>query len=175
MKNLKSLSVIILSLITISSLTVTSLGETQQTNRVPITISIVNSTKMIDVTMPVVMPISIMDGKVLTADNVEITNNSDSIPVEITSVEVDDGAYEVASYDEFVDYSKDKIALIINGCKTVDNGIMDISAEMLTEKFPVIDIHESLPINYSAKVSKSTETGIIEEAASVVFTLKTVD
>ena len=142
----------------------------QQTTSIPVTLTIVQSVKNIDVTMPAAFPVSVIDGKVLTATNVEIKNNSDKVGVEITSIKVTDGTYAVADFDAFPTSGSKKIAMNINGCQTKTSGELAITKKA----FPNIEPTQALAINYDAKVLGSGEVKG-EKAANVIFTLKATD
>lgn len=142
----------------------------QQTTSIPVTLTIINSVKNIDVTMPAAFPVSVVDGKVLTATNVEIKNNSDKVGVEITSIKVTDGTYAVADFNAFPTSGSKKIAMNINGCQTKTSGELAITKKA----FPNIEPTQALAINYDAKVLGSDEVKG-EKAANVIFTLKATD
>lgn len=139
----------------------------EQTTTIPVTLTIVNSTKNLDVTMPAAMPVSVVDGKVLTADNVEIRNNSKILDVEIASVLVRDGQYRVGSYEDFPEGSDGVIAMQLNGVGTTGAGALAIDKT----SFPDVEAGKSLPVNYKAKVSEGRDVSGLE-AASVVFVLR---
>lgn len=141
----------------------------QQTTSIPVTLTIVNSIKNIDVTMPAAFPVSVVDGKVLTATNVEIKNNSEKMGVEIVSVKVTDGTYSVSNYEAFPSLGSKKIALSINGCPTRGAGELGITKQA----FPNIDPTQSLAIDYDAKVLGADEVKG-ERAANVIFTLRAI-
>lgn len=142
----------------------------QQTTSIPVTLTIVNSVKNIDVTMPAAFPVSVVDGKVLTATNVEIKNNSEKTGVEIVSVKVTNGTYTVADFSAFPTTGSKKIAMSINGCTSKTAGDLDITKKA----FPDIEPTRALAINYDAKVLAAGEVKG-EKAANVIFTLKAID
>ena len=111
-----------------------------------------------------------MNGKVLTATNVDIRNNSTKNNVEVTDIRVTDGAYKVANYESFPNNDKGKIAMSLNGCTTTGAGVLTISKTA----FPVIGEEETLPINYKAKVAATGATRKLN-AANVIITLKAVN
>lgn len=145
-------------------------SATEQSTTIPVTLTVINSVKNIDVTMPAAMPVSVLDGKVLTADNVAITNNSAKVDVEIVSVTVENGSYTVADYEAFPDQSQAQIAMQINGCSTKGPGALDISGQ----SFPNVAAGTSLPINYKAKVSDSADVSGLK-VANVIFTLRAAE
>lgn len=144
-------------------------ASTDREMTIPVTLTVVNTVKSIDVTMPASMPISVYDDKVLTADNVAITNNSTNTHVGVVSIVAENGAYDVEHYMEFPDNSASKVALSINGCGTVGPGEIPIK----DGAFSQIEPQTSLPINYKAKVSSSGDvTGL--EVAKIIFTLRAI-
>lgn len=142
----------------------------QQTTVIPVTLTVVHSVNNIDVTLPAAFPVSVIDGKVLTATNVDIKNNASKNDVEITSIQVTDGAYKVSDYNNFPNNSSSRIALSINNCSTVSSGALSIDKK----SFPNIKAGETLAIDYKAKVSDSETTNKIN-AANVIITLKAID
>ena len=134
---------------------------------IPITLTVAHTTKHINVTLPASLPVSVLDDKVLTADNLRIENHSDSQNIRIARIEVLDGAYFVASYEKFPSTEKNRIALRINGCDTIRSGALSFDESA----FPLINAGQSIAIRYSAKVSNSSDVRNVQ-AANVVFTLR---
>lgn len=141
----------------------------QKTMTIPVTLTVVNTINAIDVTLPASFPVSVLDGKVLTATNVDIRNNSTKSKIEITDVRVVDGAYKVAKYDTFQSGSTGTIAMSLNGCGTQGSG----SIPLTKGSFPIIDVENTLPINYKAKVAAKGEVTKLN-AANVIITLKSI-
>lgn len=139
----------------------------EQTTTIPVTLTIVHTTRNIDVTMPASLPVSVVDGKVLTADNVAIRNNSKTVDVEVAAVEVNDGAYVIADYDAFPEKADKAIAMQLNGIGTKGPGALGINKTA----FPDVPAGESLDIVYKAKVSDGKDVSGVE-AAHVVFVLR---
>ena len=142
-------------------------GDGEKTYTIPITLTIVHMNEHIDVTLPAAMPISVLDGRVLVADNLRIENHSETLAVSVTGVTVQSGSYEVMSYEEFPSSGKDLIALQINGIGTTGAGPMEINHTA----FPSIAQKGSMPIRYNAKVLATSEVSG-ESVANVVFILK---
>lgn len=141
----------------------------EQTTAIPVTLTVVHSVQNLDVTMPAAMPVSLLDGKVLTANNVEIVNNSSYVDVEVTSVRVEAGAYQVGDYDAFPKTEKGVIAMSINGCPSHGSGAL-----ALTETaFPIIRAGKALPIEYRARLNDTQDISG-QEVAHVIFTLRAV-
>lgn len=134
---------------------------------IPVTLTVAHSSKHINVTLPAAMPVSVLDGKVLTADNLQIQNHADSVDVRVAGIEVTSGRFSVVSYQNFRDNGNNQIALWINGCYTKGPGAMTLN----DTAFPVITTGNALPILYTAKVSAANDVAGIN-AASVIFTLK---
>ena len=142
-------------------------ANSEQTTSIPVTLTVIHSAENIDVTLPASLPVSVLDGKVITADNLLIQNNSRTTSVKVTNISVTDAAFKVASYWNFPANETRQIALRINGCDTRSAG----SLALTDSAFPVIKAGASLPVKYDAKVSDS-ETVHSINAASVVITLK---
>lgn len=140
-----------------------------QQNTIPVTLTVVHSIHSLDVTMPLCMPVSVLDGTVLTASNVEITNNSAYDDVEVCGVQVLGQKYGIGDYDNFPEAAPNLIAMRINGCATKGSGALDINKTA----FPTIETGARLPLTYSAKVSDSKDMAGAE-VAQVIFTLRAV-
>lgn len=121
-----------------------------------------------NVTVPTSLPIEVINGTVLTAENARITNNSKSGSVRVSGVEVTNGAYKVGSYNSFS--GAKTIALKINGCPTEGPGKLGIN----TTAFPVIKGEESLALEYFAKISADAPNSENVNALNVVFTISIV-
>lgn len=114
------------------------------------------------------MPVSLVDGYVVTANNAMITNTGKTGAIRVTKVDVQAGTFEIGSYDDF-SASKNSIALSINGCSTKGAG----SLTLVDGAFPSISAEKSLAIRYKAKVSASEAVTNIN-AATVIFTIAAV-
>ena len=158
---------LLLTFAAVLSMTASAFAADTQTTTIPVTLTVVHTAKSIDVTLPASLPVSVVDGAVYTADNLVIRNNSSAAGVRVTDVSVTNGAYTVASYNNFPAYTPGRIALRINGCPTTGAGSLGIS----TEAFPTVPAGDSLPIRYAAKVSDSGDAAGVR-AANVVFTLR---
>ena len=142
-----------------------------QTYSIPVTLTVVHAAKHINVTLPAALPVSIADGKILTASNLKIENHADSVSVRVSSIEVRNGSFSVVSYADFPETGRtERIALRINGCETMGPGALALT----DAAFPVISAGHDLPIRYQAKVAM-TERSESTNAAYVIFTLKAAD
>lgn len=147
--------------------TVFASGTTTAT--VPVTLTVANEYRAVNVTVPASLPVYVINGTVIVADNAKIINNSKTTSVQVTSISAKDGAYKVGDYDNF---KGDKtIALKINGCTTKGEGNISINPI----SFPIIDSGESQLLMYYAKVSGDAENSENVNAASIVFTISIVD
>ena len=70
------------------------------TAEVPVTLTVIESQRQISVTVPAALPVSVVDGKVLTASNAAIHNHGKD-PVAVTAISVKPGAYDIGSFDHF--------------------------------------------------------------------------
>lgn len=162
MKN--RLLALILSLTATAALALSA--SAAQTHEVPVTLTVVNTQQRISVTVPASLPVSVVDGVVITATNAAVRNTADEGVVRIAAVEVTDGSLTVGDYDHFEEAPVNTIALRLNGCPTRGAGELAITEEA----FPAIGAGESLALNYDAKVNAVGEPKN-ETAATVVFTI----
>ena len=132
---------------------------------VPVMLTVANEVKTINVTVPTSLPVEIRNGKVITASDACIKNNSKSGSVRVTDVTVSSGAYTVGDYDNFSGYKT--IALKINGIPTRGAGTMSITRTA----FPDIKPGSSQKMTYDAKVSSDTGNVQNVAACTVVFTI----
>ena len=164
----KKLITFLLALTMILSLSVgVSAAETTEA-RVPVTLTVVNTVAPISCTVPVCLPVSLVDGYIVTASNAAITNTGKTGAIRVTKVDVQAGTFEIGSYDNF-SASKNSIALSINGCGTNGTGALTL----VEGAFPAIAAEKNLAIRYKAKVSASEAVTNIN-AATIVFTIAAV-
>ncbi len=165
----KKLITFLLALTMILSLSVgASAAETTEA-RVPVTLTVVNTVSPISCTVPACLPVSLVDGYVVCANNAAITNTGKIGAIKVTKVDVQAGTFEIGNFDDFT-ASKNSIALSINGCATKGAGALTLAENA----FPAIPAEKSLSIRYKAKVSAS-ETVTNVNAATVVFTIAAVN
>ena len=164
----KKLITLLLALTMILSLSVgASAAETTEA-RVPVTLTVVNVAAPISCTVPACLPVSLVDGYVVAANNAAITNTAKTGSIKVTKVDVQAGTFEIGNYDDF-SAGKNSIALSINGCSTKSAGALTLAENA----FPVIPAEKSLAIRYRAKVSASEAVTNVA-AATVVFTIAAV-
>ena len=164
----KKLITLLLALTMILSLAVgASAAETTEA-KVPVTLTVVNTVAPISCTVPAALPVSLVDGYVVTANNAAITNTGKNGAIRVTKVDVQPGTFEIGNYEDF-SASKNSIALSINGCVTKGAGALTL----VDGAFPAIDAEKSLAIRYKAKVSASEAVTNVA-AATVVFTIAAV-
>ena len=165
----KKLITFLLALTMILSLSVgASAAETTEA-RVPVTLTVVNTVAPISCTVPAALPVSLVDGYVVCANNASIPNNGKVGSIRVTKIEVTPGAFEIGNYDNF-SANKNSIALNINGCQTRGAGALTLAENA----FPAIPAEKSLAIRYKAKVSASEAVTNIN-AATVIFTIAAVN
>ena len=165
----KKLITFLLALTMILSLSVgASAAETTEA-RVPVTLTVVNTVSPISCTVPAALPVSLVDGYLVCANNAAITNTGKIGAIKVTKVDVQAGTFEIGNFDDFT-ASKNSIALSINGCATKGAGALTLAENA----FPAIPAEKSLSIRYKAKVSAS-ETVTNVNAATVVFTIAAVN
>ena len=109
----KKLITLLLALTMILSLaTGASAAETTEA-RVPVTLTVVNTVAPISCTVPAALPVSLVDGYVVCANNAAITNTGKTGAIRVTKVDVQAGTFEIGNFDDFT-ASKNSIALSIN-------------------------------------------------------------
>ena len=164
----KKVITLLLTLAMILSLSVgVSAAETTEA-KVPITLTVVNTVTPISCTVPACLPVSLVDGYVVTATNAAITNTAKTGSIKVTKLDVQPGTFEIGNYDDF-SAGKNSIALNINGCVTKGAGALTLAENA----FPAIPVEKSLAIRYKAKVS-TNETMTNALAATVIFTIAAV-
>lgn len=161
----RKLITLLLALTMIVSLAASASAAETTEARVPVTLTVVNAVSPISCTVPACLPVSLVDGYVVCANNAAITNTAKSGSIKVTKVDVQPGVFEIGSYDNF-SAGKNSIALNINGCPTKDAG----SLALTDDAFPPIGAEQSLPIRYKAKVSANEAMTNIN-AATVIFTI----
>ena len=139
-------------------------AETAQAS-VPVVLTVVNSVSPISVSVPACLPVTVLDGYVVTASNAVIENRAQSGAVQVVAVDVQPGAFAIGDFENFGSEAG-KIAFSINGCKTVKEGKLTLA----DGAFPVIDAGKSLRIAYTAKVT-ATEKVEKANAATLIFTI----
>ena len=165
----RKLITFLLALTMILSLAVgASAAETTEA-RVPVTLTVVNTVSPISCTVPAALPVSLVDGYVVCANNAAITNTGKTGAIRVTKVDVQAGTFEIGNFDDFT-ASKNSIALSINGCSTKSAGALTLAENA----FPAIPAEKSLAIHYKAKVSASEAVTNIN-AATVIFTIAAVN
>ena len=165
----KKLITFLLALTMILSLSVgASAAETTEA-RVPVTLTVVNTVSPISCTVPAALPVSLVDGYVVCANNAAITNTGKTGAIKVTKVDVQAGTFEIGSYDDF-SAGKNSIALSINGCSTKGAGALTLA----DGAFPAIPAEKNLAIRYKAKVSASEAVTNVN-AATIVFTIAAVN
>ena len=164
----KKLITFLLALTMILSLSVgVSAAETTEA-KVPVTLTVVNTVSPISCTVPAALPVSLVDGYVVCANNAAITNTGKTGAIRVTKVDVQAGTFEIGNFDDFA-AAKNSIALSINGCSTKGAG----GLTLVEGAFPTISAEKSLAIRYKAKVSASEAVTNVN-AATVIFTIAAV-
>ena len=166
--NKKKLITLLLALTMILSLAVGATAAETTEAKVPITLTVVNTVSPISCTVPACLPVSLVDGCVVCANNAAITNTGKTGAIRVTKVDVQAGTFEIGNFDDFT-ASKNSIALSINGCSTKSAGALTL----VDGAFPAIGAEKALAIRYKAKVS-ANEAVTNANAATIVFTIAAV-
>ena len=164
----RKLITLLLALTMIVSLAASASAAETTEARVPVTLTVVNAVSPISCTVPACLPVSLVDGYVVCANNAAITNTGKTGSIKVTKVDVQPGVFEIGSYDAF-SAGKNSIALSINGCSTKGAGALTLAESA----FPAIPAEKSLAIRYRAKVSASEAVTNVN-AATVIFTIAAV-
>ena len=138
----KSLA-LLLALALIFAFPVTASAAETTEAKVPVTLTVVNTVAPISCTVPACLPVSLIDGYIVTASNAAITNTGKTGAIRVTKVDVQAGTFEIGNFDDFT-ASKNSIALSINGCSTKGAG----SLTLVGGAFPVIAAEKNLAIRY---------------------------
>ena len=168
MKTYQKAAALLLALTLIFVFPVTASAAETTEARVPVTLTVVNTVSPLSCTVPAALPVSLVDGYVVTANNAMITNTGKNGAIRVTKVDVQAGTFEIGNYDDF-SASKNSIALSINGCATKGAGALTI----MDGAFPAIAAEKNLAIRYKAKVS-ANEAVTNANAATIVFTIAAV-
>ena len=163
----KSLA-LLLALALIFAFPVTASAAETTEAKVPVTLTVVNTVAPISCTVPACLPVSLIDGYIVTASNAAITNTGKTGAIRVTKVDVQAGTFEIGNFDDF-SAGKNSIALNINGCSTKGAG----SLTLVDGAFPAIAAEKNLAIRYKAKVS-ANEAVTNVNAATVIFTIAAV-
>ena len=164
----RKLITLLLALTMVVSLAASASAAETTEARVPVTLTVVNAVSPISCTVPACLPVSLVDGYAVCANNAAITNTAKSGSIKVTKVDVQPGVFEIGSYDAF-SAGKNSIALSINGCSTKGAGALTLAENA----FPAIPAEKSLAIRYRAKVSASEAVTNVN-AATVIFTIAAV-
>ena len=165
MNNVKKAAALLLALALILAFPISASAAETTEARVPITLTVVNVVSPISCTVPACLPVSLVDGYVVCANNAAITNTARTGSIRVTKVDVQPGTFEVGNFDDFA-AAKNSIALSINGCVTKGTGALTLAENA----FPAIPAEKSLAIRYKVKVS-TNETMTNALAATVIFTI----
>ena len=88
----KKISALILSLLLIVSLGTTAFAATSTTATVPVTLTVSNEYRSVNVTVPAALPVYVINGTVVVADNAKIINNSyGAVRVKSVTISAADG------------------------------------------------------------------------------------
>ena len=167
-KSYQKAAALLLALALIFAFPVTASAAETTEARVPVTLTVVNTVAPISCTVPAALPVSLVDGYVVTANNASIVNNGKIGSIRVTKVYVQPGTFEIGNYEDF-SASKNSIALNLNACATKGAGALTLAENA----FPAIPAEKSLAIRYRAKVSASEAVTNVA-AATVVFTIAAV-
>ena len=168
MNNVKKAAALLLALALIFAFPVTASAAETTEAKVPVTLTVINTVAPISCTVPAALPISLVDGYVVCANNASIVNTAKTGSIKVMKVDVQPGSFEIGNFDDFA-AAKNSIALSINGCPTKGAGALNL----VDGAFPAIGAEKALAIRYKAKVS-ANEAVTNVNAATIVFTIAAV-
>ena len=154
----KKLFSLLLAVLMLCSLSVSAFAAETAQASVPVVLTVVNSVSPISVSVPACLPVTVLDGYVVTASNAVIENRAQSGAVQVV-------AFAIGDFENFGSEAG-KIAFSINGCKTVKEGKLTLA----DGAFPVIDAGKNLRIAYTAKVAAAEKVEKVN-AATLIFTI----
>ena len=137
----KKLFSLLLAVLMLCSLSVSAFAAETAQASVPVVLTVVNSVSPISVSVPACLPVTVLDGYVVTASNAVIENRAQSGAVQVVAVDVQPGAFAIEDFENFG-----------------------------SEAFPVIDAGKNLRIAYTAKVAAAEKVEKVN-AATLIFTI----
>ena len=137
----KKLFSLLLAVLMLCSLSVSAFAAETAQASVPVVLTVVNSVSPISVSVPACLPVTVLDGYVVTASNAVIENHAQSGAVQVVAVDVQPGAFAIGDFENFGSEAG-KIAFSINGCKTVKEGNLPAGCRASVRSG---DIPDSLP------------------------------
>ena len=146
----KKLLSLLLSVMMLCSLSVSAFAAETAQASVPVVLTVVNSVSPISVSVPACLPVTVLDGYVVTASNAVIENRAQSGAVQVVAVDVQPGTFAIGNFENFGSEAG-KIAFSINGCKTVKEGKLTL----VDGAFPAIDAGRNLRIVSQPLLSNS--------------------
>ena len=91
----KKLFSLLLAVLMLCSLSVSAFAAETTQASVPVVLTVVNSVSPISVSVPACLPVTVLDGYVVTASNAVIENRAQSGAVQVVAVDVQPGEYEL--------------------------------------------------------------------------------
>ena len=91
----KKLFSLLLAVLMLCSLSVSAFAAETAQASVPVVLTVVNSVSPISVSVPACLPVTVLDGYVVTASNAVIENRAQSGAVRVVAVDVQPGEYEL--------------------------------------------------------------------------------
>lgn len=89
---------LLLALTLAASLSVSASAVSQE-HEVPVTLTIVNTEQKISVTVPAALPVSVVDGDVITATNAAIRNTAERGTIRVTAVKAATVVFTIAAVE----------------------------------------------------------------------------
>ena len=92
---MKKLTALALSLALVLCLGTTAFAAGSTTATVPVTLTVANEDRAVNVTVHASLPVYVINGTVVVADNARMTNNSATGSVKVTALSISVGASQV--------------------------------------------------------------------------------
>jgi len=97
----KKLFSLLLAVLMLCSLSVSAFAAETAQASVPVVLTVVNSVSPISVSVPACLPVTVLDGYVVTASNAVIENRAQSGAVQVVAVDVQPGAFAIGDFENF--------------------------------------------------------------------------
>ena len=101
MKTHQKAAALLLALALIFALPVPASAAETTEAKVPVTLTVINTAAPISCTVPAALPISLVDGYVVCANNASIVNTAKTGSIKVMKVDVQPGSFEIGNYDDF--------------------------------------------------------------------------
>ena len=133
----KKLFSLLLAVLMLCSLSVSAFAAETAQASVPVVLTVVNSVSPISVSVPACLPVTVLDGYVVTASNAVIENRAQSGAVQVVAVDVQPGAFAIG-VAVLLDLALDLAPRLFNGfldARRMDASVLNQAFERDTRNF----------------------------------------